>query len=106
MLLLWYGAVGGGWSACVLVNPTIVIIEIGGTQGFFSLVPEKNVGAGKQCRAVLAAAGCISSYLEKPAEGGKSGKISVTGAASLTGLTREARQRFGGRGKENCRKTE
>jgi hypothetical protein len=30
--------VGGGNGACVLVKPTIVIIEIGGTQCFWSWV--------------------------------------------------------------------
>ena len=34
LLLPLYGAVGGGSGACVLVNPAIAIIEIGGTQVF------------------------------------------------------------------------
>ena len=39
LLFALYGAVGGGSGACVLVNPTTVIIESGGTQGFCSLLP-------------------------------------------------------------------
>ena len=36
LLLALYGAVGGDSGVCVLVNPMIAIIEIGGTQVFWS----------------------------------------------------------------------
>src|SRR5579862_1094380 len=42
LLLVAYGSVGGGAGACVLVNPTIAIIEIGGTHSFLLALSESS----------------------------------------------------------------
>ena len=59
----------------------------------------------KQRRAVVAATHSVTTDLEQAAERGQPGKISVTGAARLPGLPREAGQGLRRRGEQDSKQS-